>query len=397
MGGGGQRPATGRPPHSCPDAVDSFSDGGLSLFVAMLLAPHHRTPWLPAFVAAWVLLATALHAAEPIPAGMPGPPARPTKVQCAILIIDVVDIDDVNESFQAEIAVLASWQDPRLAFDPEAEGTDVKLFQGSFQFNEVFKGWWPQLLILNEVGREEPKAITVTVSPDGTVRYREQRNALLETPMELHDFPFDTQRLEAAMIPFGSTSDEVVLEVDQRFAESTDDYVRREQSVNVSGWNLQHLEMATDETFLLAGTGQTRFSRLLTTIQLQRRSFQYVWEILFPLVVLVSVVWSIFWVEIDSLADRLNISFIGVLTIVAYQFVLVEHMPRMSYLTFLDSVLICSFVMMAATVPQSLLIHSLVRKGKQQVARWIDRTSRWAFPLVYFLLLMTVARLYGIV
>ena len=351
---------------------------------------------LPLAACLVIAAAAAARAEEPFAAGMPGPPARPTRVECAILIVDVVDIDDVNESFQAEIAILASWQDPRLAFDPAAEGTDLKLFQGSFQFNELFKGWWPQLLILNEVGREDPKAITVTISPDGTVRYREQRNAVLETPMALHDFPFDTQRLKVSMIPFGNTTDELVLEVDERFAASTDDYVRREQNVNVSGWDLQHLEMATDETFIRAGSGQTRFSRLLTTIQLQRRSFQYVWEILFPLVVLVSVVWSIFWVEIDSLADRLNISFIGVLTIVAYQFVLVEHMPRMSYLTFLDAVLICSFVMMAATVPQSLLIHSLVRKGKQQLARRIDRTSRWLFPVVYFLLLAAVARWFGI-
>lgn len=342
------------------------------------------------------MLATASGAEEPFPAGMPNPPASPTRVTCAILIIDVVDIDDVNESFQAEIAILASWQDPRLAFDPQAEGTTVKLFQGAFQFNEVFKGWWPQLLILNEVGRDEPKAISVSVLPNGTVRYREQRNAVFETPMELHDFPFDTQRLKASMIPFSSTIDEVVLEVDERFARSTDDYVRREQDVNVSGWNLQHLQLAADETFMIAGDGQTRFSRIVATIQLQRRSWQYVWEILFPLLALVSVVWSIFWVDIDSLADRLNISFIGVLTIVAYQFVLVENMPRMSYLTFLDAVLISSFMMMTMTVPQSLLIHSLVRKGKQRWARTIDRTSRWAFPAVYFLILATVARWYGI-
>lgn len=377
--------------------VDSGSNDGLSLSFAVIAPPHHPTPWPAMFVAACAVLATAARADEPIPAGMPNPPARPTKVECAVLIIDVVDIDDVNESFQAEIAILASWQDPRLAFDPQAEGTDMKLFQGSFQFNEVFKGWWPQLLILNEVGREEPKAVTVMVSPDGIVRYREQRNAVLETPMELHDFPFDTQRLRASMIPFGSTADEVVLAVDERFARSTDDYVRQEKDVNVSGWDLQRLEMTVDETSLLAGEDRTRFSRLVTTIQLQRRSWQYVWEILFPLLVLVSVVWSIFWVEIDSLADRLNISFIGVLTIVAYQFVLVENMPRMSYLTFLDSVLISSFLMMALTVPQSLLIHSLVRKGKQRLARTIDRTSRWLFPVAYFLLLAAVTRWYGII
>lgn len=357
----------------------------------------HLRASLATALAACAAFAAAASGAEPIPAGMPNPPARPTKVACAIVIVDVVEIDNVNESFQAEIAILASWQDPRLAFDPQVEGTPVKLFQGPFQFAEVFKGWWPQLVILNEVGRDDPKAITLMVFPDGTVRYREQRNAVLETPMELHAFPFDSQRLKVFMVPFANTAEEVVLEVDERFATATDDWVRREKDVNVAGWDLQRLEMTVDESLLAAGDNPARFSRLVTTIRLQRQSWQYVWEILFPLLALVSVVWSIFWVEIDSLADRLNIAFIGVLTIVAYQFVLVENTPRMSYLTFLDSVLICSFVMMAMTVPQSLLIHSLVRKGKQRLARMIDRTSRWAFPLAYFLLLACVARWYGII
>jgi len=360
-----------------------------------MLHPLHRLITQVACLVCLALPASA-RADEPLAAGMPNPPARPTLVKCAVLIVDVVDIDDVNESFQAEVAILASWQDPRLAFDSRVEGTEVKLFQGAFQFNEVFKGWWPQFVILNEVGRDEPKAITLTVLPDGTVRYREQRNVVLETPMNLRTFPFDTQHLKAAMIPFGNTTAEVLLEVDQRFAGSTDDYVRREHDVNVAGWDLQHLGMTVDETYVAAGDQRTAFSRLLATITLQRRSWQYVWEFLFPLLVLVSVVWSIFWVEIDSLADRLNISFIGVLTIVAYQFVLVDHMPRMSYLTLTDTVLLVSFLMMAATVPQSLLIHTLVRKGKQQIARRIDRTCRWAFPLAYGLLLTGVAYRYGL-
>jgi hypothetical protein len=342
------------------------------------------------------LAAANTRADEPLAAGMPNPPARPTHVQCAVVIVDVVNVDDVNETFQAEVALLASWQDPRLAFDPTAEGTDRKLYQGGFQFTELYKGWWPQLVILNEVGRDDPKAVTLTVSPDGTVRYREQRNIVLETPMNLRGFPFDTQQLRAVMIPFGNTSDEVLLEVDERFATMTDDYVRREHDVNVAGWNLLHLGMAVDELFVAGGERESRFSRLVTTITLQRRSWQYVWEILFPLLVLVSVVWAIFWVETDSLADRLNISFIGVLTIVAYQFLLVDSLPRMSYLTFTDMVLLVSFLMMAATVPQSLLIHSLVRKGRLAVARRIDRICRWAFPLTYGLVLAAIALQFGI-
>jgi hypothetical protein len=342
------------------------------------------------------LLAGVARAEEPLEAGMPNPPARPTTVECAILILDVINIDDVNESFEAEVALIASWRDPRLAFDPEAEGTDVKLFQGGFQFAEVFKGWWPQLVIINEVGKNDPNSITLRIFPDGTVRYLEQRNATLETPMDLREFPFDTQRLRASMIPFGNHADEVVLAVDERFANTTDEYVRREHDVNVAGWNLQHLEMTVDETSIMAAGGPERFSRMVTTITLERRSWQLVCAMLFPLLVLVSVVWSIFWVDIDSLPDRLNISFIGVLTIVAYQFVVLEDLPRMSYLTFTDTVLLISFLMMAATVPQSLLIHSLVRKGKQQLARRIDRTCRWVFPVVYLALLAAAALRYDL-
>jgi hypothetical protein len=68
----------------------------------------------------------------------------------------------------------------------------------------------------------------------------------------------------------------------------------------------------------------------------------------------------------------------------------------MSYLTFTDTVLLISFLMMAATIPQSLLIHSLVRKGKQQLARTIDRTCRWVFPLTYVALLAAAALWYDL-
>ena len=347
--------------------------------------------WLVAAAILLLAFAAGKATAEPLEAGMPNPPAKPTVVDCAILILDVINIDDVNESFEAEVALLASWNDPRLAFDAEAEGTPVKIFQGGFQFAEVFRGWWPQLVIINEVGLNDPNAVKVEVYPNGRVRYLEQRNATLETPMDLHDFPFDTQRLKAVMIPFGNRKEDVVLKVDQEFADATNEFVRKEKSVNVAGWDLRKLEMTEGESAISVLNGSNRFSSMVTTITLKRRSWQLVWEMLFPLVVLVSVVWSIFWVDIDSLPDRLNISFIGVLTIVAYQFVVLEDMPRMSYLTFTDLVLLISFVMMSATIPQSILIHSLVRKGKQREARQIDRTCRWLFPVIYLLLLGGVA------
>jgi hypothetical protein len=336
-----------------------------------------------------LLTAAAGRTAHGIEAGMPNPPASPTRVQCAIIILEVTDVDDVNESFEAEIALIAGWNDPRLAFDPETEGTTSKLFQGEFQFNEVYKGWWPQLIILNQIGRGETKGLRLEVLPNGDVRYREQRSARLETPMALQAYPFDTQRLRASVVPFGNTIDQVVLEVDERFTDTTDDRVRRGSDVNVAGWSLRHLDMAMDETVILVGHGESRFSRLVATIHLQRRSWQLVWQMLFPLIVIVSMVWSIFWVDPEQLADRLNVAFIGVLTIVAYQFVVLDDMPRMSYLTFTDTLLLVSFLTMSATIPQSLVMNRLARRGHEQQARRIDRICRWAFPLAYLAMVAT--------
>jgi hypothetical protein len=320
-------------------------------------------------------------------AGMPNPPASPTRVKCALLILDVIDINDVSESLEVELALLATWQDPRLAFDAAEEGTPCKLYQGDFQFAELFQGWWPQFLIVNQVGRGETSAVTVRVFPDGTVTYGEQRNATLETPMSLHNYPFDTQRLQMFMVPFGNTANEVVLEVDERYLGTTEDRVRHDSQVNVAGWDLQKLDMEADQAHLAVGDGLRTFSRIVTTVQFQRRSWQLVWQMLFPMLVIVSMIWSIFWIDIESLADRLNVSFIGILTIVAYQFVVMDNMPRMSYLTFTDTLLLVSFVTMSATIPQSLFIHSLVRQGRQRDAMAIDRVCRLSFPIVYAMLI----------
>ena len=89
------------------------------------------------FLFASLALIFSLPAAHAIDAGMPNPPSKPTIVKCGLFVLDIVDIDDVNETFEAEVAIVATWDDPRLAFDPVEEGTDKKIFQGEFQFRNI--------------------------------------------------------------------------------------------------------------------------------------------------------------------------------------------------------------------------------------------------------------------
>ena len=203
-----------------------------------------------------------------VEAGMPNPPSSPTVVKVGIFLADIIDLDEVEETFQAEFIVVAEWEDPRLAFDPAVDGTDMKLFQGQFQFNEVFTGWWPQLLIVNEIGTGDINAITIEVHPDGRVRYMEQRNVTLETPMRLQPFPFDTQTLEAKMIAFGNYSEQVLLEVDERVLGATEEHVKGNERVNIAQWSLVNLDM-------VAGLADYRYygaPKQLSEIRLQHHA-----------------------------------------------------------------------------------------------------------------------------
>lgn len=318
-------------------------------------------------------------------AGMPNPPSSPTVVRVGIFLADIIDLDEAEETFQAELIVIAEWEDPRLAFDPAVDGTNVKLFQGQFQFNETFAGWWPQLLIINEIGTGDFNSVTLQVHPDGRVRYLEQRNVTLETPMKLQSFPFDTQTLEAKMIAFGNYSDQVLLEVDERVLGATEEHVKGNERVNIAQWRLVNLDMVAEISDYRYYGPPKQLSEIRLNITLERQSANIVWKVILPLIVLVLLMWAVFWMEVDNLADRLNVAFIGVLTIVAYQFLIDGTMPRISYFTFTDTVLLYSFLVMCLAIVESLIIYSLFKAGRSGAAERVDRAAQWSFPILYFL------------
>jgi hypothetical protein len=358
-----------------------------SLYAKRLRANHpgpRSFPILRACIAGLIFLLSGPGELRAIEAGMPNPPSSPTVVKVGVFLADILDLNEVNETFQIELVTVAEWDDPRLAFDPAAEGTETKLFQGQFQFNEVFAGWWPQFAVINEIGAGDISAIQIEVRADGRVRFLEARNVTLETPMKLQPFPFDRQTLEARMVAFGNNSREVLLQVNEQMLGASEEHAMENGRVNIAQWRLLNLDM-------VAGLSNQRYygearpvSELLFTITLQREWVSVVWKVILPLIILVLLMWAIFWMEVDNLSDRLNVAFIGILTIVAYQFLIEGSMPRISYFTFTDTVLLYSFVVMCLSVLESLVLTSMCKAGHKAAAQRVDHVARWAFPLIYF-------------
>jgi Neurotransmitter-gated ion-channel ligand binding domain/Neurotransmitter-gated ion-channel transmembrane region len=326
-----------------------------------------------------IALSLALPAAASAQDALRGPlkGSSPVDVSIGLYFVDMVDINEDEGTFEFEAILTTRWHDPRLAFDPADAGVDERVYQGEYQFAEVFPGWWPQLVLRNESGRYERQGVVVRVQPSGDVSIVEQVQALAEARLNLRRIPFDRQRFEMTYEVLGFGADRVRLRADEARSGVSD--------TTLSQWRVGRIEAREslqDPAYL--GTPDQQVSSVTFTLPATRIPNFLLRLIVLPIVMLVALSWAVFWMDRESVGERMDLSFIGILTVVAFQIVVAERLPRISYLTILSAFMMISYATLAATVVINLRVSFLDRQGKTTRGDRLDRTCRWLFPAAYF-------------
>lgn len=310
-----------------------------------------------------------------------GPPnsGGPTIVAVGFYLTDLVEIDEENETFEFEGVLTLKWRDERQAFDPAETGVGEKIYQGDYQFSELFTGWWPQLVLANESGGYDRQGVLLRIRPDGSITYVEEMDAVAEVRMSLRRFPFDRQEFEAIFEVLGFDKNEVALVADPATTGSEG------HGVNVAQWRLIDIDVGGREYDPAYGDGHVgAISAAVVSIEVARRPGFVLRVIVVPLMLLVMLSWSVFWMDRESLGDRMDISFIGILTVVAFQIVVSDSLPRISYFTLMSAFLYLNYLMLVAAVLVNLTVGTMDRAGSPAKGDRVDRASRWVFPLAYF-------------
>jgi len=306
----------------------------------------------------------------------------PVVVRASFEFHDITTINDAAETFEFTGVLKLTWHDKRQAFDPIAEGVDEKIYSGDYQFNELSPSWFPQVILVNNSGTYEKHGVVLRVQPDGIMTVVEKVHAAAMTELNLRRFPFDKQRLEAIFEVLGFDDSEVVLQVESE----TNGWVANK--LWMPQWIVTGVDISIRDRPASYTGGQVMKSAMIASVDVQRESFYVSRLVTLPLLVIVLLSFSVFWMERSSLGDRISISFIGILTAVAYQVVMSEILPKIAYVNWMNAFLNFSFLIMVGTILINLAVGALEQQGRSELAHLVDRRCRWIFPLVYFGLIL---------
>jgi hypothetical protein len=293
------------------------------------------------------------------------------EVTVLMYFTDLFEIRGSDQSFAGDVFIRASWNDPRLAGVFE----DVR----TLDWQEV---WHPTLLVVNERAVTRLLPEVVQVFPNGDVMYMQRYSGDFSAFMDLRDFPLDRQEFSVWVIAAMQAGQEVELIPD------TTVLILGNDQPSVTDWNVSPPRL---ESAIFRQTPSAQpISGVKIVVEAKRRVGYYVIQVIIPLVAIVLMAWTVFWIDPAVVATRVGVVVTTMLTLIAYRFMLANHVPRLSYLTRLDYfmlggtilVILVLFVMAGASFLQS--------QGKQESVKHIDRVGRMAFPLVFAAFFLTV-------
>lgn len=288
-------------------------------------------------------------------------------IEIQAFIIDVNSIDDVSESFVANVYLQLRWKAPELAHDD----TDSI----SRRLEDI---WHPRVQILNRQQVTSTFPETVEIRPDGLVIYRQRLFGSFSNPLALVDFPFDTQQLQLMFLDVGFGEREI------RFKISPHSGIYSELAIpdwEITGWDFSAAQLPL-------GAGSTLLPGAVFSLEVNRHASFYILKVIFPLMLIVAMSWLIFWIDSSMAATQISVAVTAMLTLIAYRFAIGGMVPRLGYLTSLDYFVLASTVLVFLSLLEAIYTAYLAQTDQLARARAVDARSRWLFPLAYLALVL---------
>lgn len=281
----------------------------------------------------------------------------PVPVEIAFNIFNLSAIDNVSGFFHVDFLLIVSWPDSA----PELSSEEEQIIQNTKKI------WTPQLWIKNSIDLEEITLANPFTAKAGMVTWKNRYKGTCSAgEMDLQHFPFDDHIL-SVIICSGFAAERLF-------------FVESPTRTNILGiaslpdWILKEVTWGIKTTDTAASSSNQSYSEFHLQFDVHRKPEYYLWNIVLTMTFIVSMSWIVFSIDVESLADRINIlvalflaagTFLNSLPqkvpyiIVAYKSAVADKLPRISYNTTLDKFLIANLTSLWALAIESWLANMI--------------------------------------
>jgi hypothetical protein len=296
-------------------------------------------------------------------------------VYIEVVFMKLGEIDTIKETYTAEIVIQARWREPKLDGIVNARETNPD----TVKWNEF---WNPKLYIHNSIGElKETIGNSISYDTDNWEAYLVERRRVKGTfieNLELFTFPFDTQDL-TIKVASERPDEELTLENDPLRVST----INVDMFVDEQEWRLyKEVENEKDQIDEVydANTGHTGKRTIISCkTHATRRPGYYITNILVIMFFICSMVFTTFSVDFIKRENRLQLTFILLLTTMAFKSAVGNSLPRISYLTSLDVYIMASMTIVVLICVWHAIVPYISFEWTAAIANTSDKAVLIAF------------------
>ena len=297
----------------------------------------------------------------------------PEKIMVRLALLDIDDIDDKNQRFSVDAYYEVGWHDSRLAIDA---GSDAGSGPRTFPLDAI---WTPGLTIVNNRGLTVILPEVASVDGDGNVAVRQRLSGPLAVDLDLQSFPFDTQRLSIDIVSYRYPPSELVFSDDSRV-------VADASAFSAEGWRFETLEPGFS-VFRIDQAGDGA-SMLSFPTSAKRNSGFFVLTLALPMTLILFMAWTVHWLQPSVVPARIGMSTATVFSLIALGVSFRLSLPQIDYLTQADRFVIYSTLLVSISLGITVIATRWVNDDRESDAKRLTNYTRWAFPLVFVLIVI---------
>jgi len=296
----------------------------------------------------------------------------PVEVAVSLNVHQITRIDQKAENFGVVATLAMQYNVPELVAKPGEAVPPLRMYKAEdFIRLAADRGLiWPAQSFYNAQGRIDYQTRIVAVDPLGNVEYFAHFTATFQAPdFDFRHFPLDKQifHLKLDMLP---PMDKFVFKPTAG-ASGIGDTLGEEE------WILENAQFGVKKHDVFGYTA----SRFVLSFEGERHLSYYVVRILIPVAIIILVSWFSFF--LNDYTKRIDLAGGNLLLFIAFNFTIANDLPRLGYLTLMDTFMLATFVLTGLVVLVTVWLSRLQNHAKGELADKMDEFGIWGYPVAY--------------